>query len=191
MNWLLEPFPHRIGTGFFSEDQYQAMLNNLPSEEEMKPEDPSWNHPDKAVARSACLRTSLREDTKNIFWKEIFAFIKAQYPEEKTNVILLHSLPGFDLWPHTDFDNKKETTVYYLTDKEIPDIGTALFSLKKEFRMPKVDSKAHYNPKYFDLVKTAPFVPNGWMTFQRSDISFHGVLPCPVDRWAIYFTRYL
>ena len=167
------------------------MLNNLPSDKEMRDADPDYNHPYKSHSRPVCLRRSLNEDTQNLLWKKVFKYIKSQYPKERTSVILYHSLPGFSLWPHTDFKTKKETTVYYLTDKEIPDIGTAIFVAKKEFEIRDPEGTYHCNPDCFDIVKIAPFIPNGYMKFKRSDISFHGVLPCPVDRWAIYFTRYL
>ena len=189
-NWINDPYPHCFGTGFFSDDQYKAMLRNLPQENEMEEADPSYKHPDISVRRDSCLRYCVYEDTPNPFWHEVFKFIKDQYPKERTSILLYKSLPGFNLLPHTDFVTKNETTVYYLTDKEIPDIGTVIYKCRiPNFKCP--DGKTHYGSRAFNIEKIAPFVPNGYMKFKRSAVSFHGVESCPVVRWAIYFTRYL
>ena len=194
MDWIQDPFPHRFGTGFFPEDLYQAMLDSLSTLEsrcKFEKNDPAWEYIEFS-GRTEPLRGRLSYGESDPLWKHVFSLIRNQYPEERMGIGLYHSLPGFDLLPHTDFPNKKETTMYYITDKEIPGIGTALFKPRSKWpTLSDPTGQAHFEMNYMDLVLIAPFVPNGWMTFQRSDISFNGVLPCPVDRWAIYSTRYI
>jgi hypothetical protein len=190
-DWFLEPFPHRFGTGFFSEDLYQAMLESLPGiESRMVPADPATSkfYPEN-LRRKEPLRFRLDALSADPFWKGIYKLIRDQYPDGKSTALLYHTLPGFDLLVHTDFPGKVETTVYYLTDKEVPGVGTAMFIPKcVGFVCP--NGTNHYFQRQFYLAKISPFVPNGYMKFQRSNKSFHGVLPCPVHRWAIYYTKY-
>jgi hypothetical protein len=156
----------------------------------MTPADPgtSSQYPD-SIRREIPLRWKLDAGMADPFWKSIYRLVRDQYPDGKSIALLYHTLPGFDLHVHTDFPAKVETTVYYLTDKEIPGIGTAMFIPKRVgFVCP--NGTQLYSQSSFYLAKIAPFVPNGHMTFQRSNKSFHGVLPCPVHRWAIYYTKY-
>ena len=102
----------------------------------MVPADPLYKHQDWKGVEYDCLRYALDKNVLNVaeettetkFWRDtVFQYLRNKYPTENVQIQLYWSLPGFQLFPHTDFRNKKETTVYYLTDKEIPDIGTAIF----------------------------------------------------------------
>ena len=171
-----EPFPHSIGENAFPEDLYKRMLLNLPEWKDMipGPADPY-------------LRRHLKQGMGGPVWEEAWKYLENKYPGEKLQMGLYKTLPGFYLLPHTDKNIKNETTVYYITDKINSEGGTALFKSIFDLSDPCCQS---WPFEYFETPKIVPCIPNGWMTFEVSDISFHGVLPQTNERWIIYLTRY-
>jgi len=77
-----------------------------------------------------------------------------------------------------------ETLLFYLTDKP-KSCGTTVFVPKKPFRC---DGRKHHKFEDFEVVKTAPFLPNSFYGHVRSDVSFHGVFKTTEVRHCLAIT---
>lgn len=148
---------------------YAAMLKNLPKDE------------DYPVYDIYPLRRIYRKTDKG-FWKEVSDFVKNG---QKSRVILVRDFPGYSIGPHTDSTKEKASFIFYLTETAI-DGGTSMFK-RDGF---ECNGSKHHDFGGFELVKTAPFAPNSYFGFERSNTSFHGVLPCKSVRntlqWSLH-----
>lgn len=157
---MQDPFPHEIGS-YFTNEQYAELLINLPADDEYKVY-PSYP------------RRYLYQPTKG-FWKDVLEGIAAPY--EKYRIQLCRDFPGYQIGPHTDGKDKERTFLFYLATEENEKAGTSLFR-----PIAKVSGDGHHDFSKFQLVKTVPYKPNTYLTFARSDRSFHGVFPCDIVR---------
>lgn len=90
----------------------------------------------------------------------------------------------FALGPHTDSPVKVATALFYVPQYEQvyagdayrpTPLGTSLYVPKDPaFRCP---GSLHHARANFDLVHTAPYLPNSMFAFFKTDNSFHGVEP--------------
>jgi hypothetical protein len=162
-----EPFPHRTGTKFTAA-QYAELLRNLPGDDEYR------------VYPSYPNRFIFKADKG--FWKDVFNDIS---PGGNVRFQLNRDHPGYSLGPHTDGEDKELTCIFYLAEVEVPEAGTSLFVPKGKTR-----KDTHHGFDEFDLVKTVPYAPNTYLSFKRTDRSFHGVFPCAITRNTIQMTKY-
>jgi len=170
MDWLDEPFKHSIGTGYFSDEYFRALMRNLPPEEEYEQYNDTYPNRYLWLGKGG--------KPADGFWKGVWDRFTREFGP-KTVVQLVRDYPGYSLGPHTDKPTKLATYLFYLTDAEVDGAGTTIF----------VPSKAvggtgwtHHGFDGFDAVKTAPYVPNGYFAFERSDNSYHGVFPATIVR---------
>lgn len=96
-------------------------------------------------------------------------------------VELIYDRSGFELVPHTDGPRKLVTGLLYVADPDDPaELGTQMYAP----RDPGVSSDGQSQiPK--DLLRPvarAPYAPNVFLCFGRSDRSFHGVEATTSDR---------
>lgn len=168
--WEEKPFKHSMGSGFFPEDMYEEMLRNIPLTEEYE----RYNlYPKRYVIRKL-----------TGFWAEVEKFVKGE--NENARVVLTRDFPGYSIGPHTDSRKDFANFIFFLTTSEVPGAGTAMFKPKRE---GFTDQLAKHHPfAGFDLYKQAPFVPNGYFALERSDNSFHGVLPAERVRNTLQMT---
>ena len=161
--WLDEPYRHTIGRGYFDDELYLEMLARLPDDKDYVayPSYPGRNiYP-----------------IKSGFWADIAGLVKRG---KHARVQLVRDYPGYFITPHTDSQKDTCTILFYLTDKERETGGTSVFVPKdKEF---KSNGHGNFPFKDFNLIKTAPYVPNGYYGHYRSDVSFHGVYPVEFTR---------
>lgn len=85
-----------------------------------------------------------------------------------------HSMP-----PHTDvFGTFLSMLLYMPEDGSRPHLGTALYRPRDpSFKAPVERSTERFPREDFELVGTAPFLPNHLLAYAPSDRSFHGVEP--------------
>lgn len=161
-----EPYKHEIGVGAFPEGMYAEMVKNLPDNSEYRRYDA---YPKRFLYK-----------IDNGFWREVFDFIVGPWRGWNVKTQLLRDFPGYEIGPHTDTVKKLKTFLYYITDKEVKGAGTGIFKPKLEGFTSRTG--AHYDFDAFEHVGEAPYVPNGFFSFDRTDNSFHGVRPSKVVR---------
>ena len=168
MDWFDSPYLHTVGVGYFPDDLYAEMLKTLP--------------PDGAYRAS--LHYPLRSvfDVHKGFWGGVGERVTQG---EKARVQLVRDFPGYKLGPHTDSPTDVKTLLFYLTPVPRESGGTSVFRSKRP-----CDGRVHHEFKDFELVKTAPYVPNGFYGHVRSDYSFHGVFPVNFVRNTLAVTFY-
>lgn len=171
---IQEPFPHEVGVGAFPPEMYAEMLKQLP------------DHSDYVQFDSYPRRYMYKTD--NGFWRSVFDYLIAPWGNYKTKVQLLRDLPGYEIGPHTDTIKKLKTYIYYVTDKEVEGAGTSLYKPRLDGFTSKTG--AHYDFDAFELVKSVPYVPNGYFSFERTDKSFHGVRKTDIVRNVIQMAVY-
>ena len=165
--WEKKPFPHVMGVGAFPDDVYLEMLANLPTEFERL-------YPKRFVAKKL-----------NTFWHEMLREFIAGH---RHRAWIFRDLPGYEVGPHTDSPKDIQTLIFYLTDKEQSSGGTSVFIPKnKDF---SCNGQRWHKFKDFELVKTAPYVPNGYYGHIRTNKSFHGVYPVNFERLSLQITLY-
>ena len=169
-----EPYRHEFGVGAFPEEMYREMLKNLPEQSEYN------------VYQAYPRRYLYKSDSG--FWREVFDYLAKPWVGYKFKSQLLRDLPGYEIGPHTDTYKKLKTYLYYLTDKEVEGAGTAIFKPKLHGFTSKTGT--HYDFDAFEQVGTAPYVPNGFFAFERTDNSFHGVRKTDIIRNVIQLSIY-
>lgn len=170
MDWLNEPFKHSIGTGYFSDTIFRELMANLPAQDEYQQYNDTY--PNRFLYGGKGGRP------KSGFWKDVWDFFELEFGP-KTVTQLVRDFPGYSLGPHTDKPTKKATYLFYLTDVEVEGAGTTIFVPSREVGGT---GWTHHGFEGFEAVKTAPYVPNGYFAFERSDNSYHGVFPAKVVR---------
>ena len=96
-------------------------------------------------------------------------------------VELIYDRSGFELVPHTDGARKLVTGLLYVADPDDPiALGTQLYAP----RQPGIssDGQAPVAKDLLQPVARAPYEPNLFLCFGRSDQSFHGVEATTSDR---------
>lgn len=161
------PFPHEVGT-WLPDDRYREILANLPG--------------DKHYKQYASYQNRSLFNADSGFWGEVLKELTSPY--EKASAQLCRDKPGYSIGPHTDGANKLRTFLFYLTDTE-SDCGTSLFVPKKAIK-----DDQHHGFDDFELVETIPYKPNTYLSFERTDKSFHGVLPCRIVRNVLQLSVY-
>uniref|UniRef100_A0A6T7URF2 Fe2OG dioxygenase domain-containing protein n=1 Tax=Pyramimonas obovata TaxID=1411642 RepID=A0A6T7URF2_9CHLO len=109
------------------------------------------------------LTVSLRspESTKHVFW----------------TMALSRDLPGIEVGPHTDVDNKLVTVLYYLPkDTQVTrSLGTLMLRSKNKRIQPQGSKWESWKDPDFEVVKRADFVPNSVFAFAPCHSSWHAV----------------
>lgn len=179
-----EPWLHCYVPNAFPALLYKEMLGNLPTLDQMVPLNRKnqrhvyWleQHGRRPVV--ARFWAEFREELFDNMWEALEDKIRAV--GKSMGGELLHDIPGYRLGPHTDTTDKLITCLFYLPrSDEDARSGTALFKCDT----PDPRGKGHKFTPEFELVKTIPYKPNTAFFFQRSNMSYHGVLPTQVERW--------
>ena len=178
MRWESSPYRHAIGTGFFEESFYQDMLKSLPPFEEYKQYNEQYKNRYLYLGKNG-------RPAKGI-WAEVWKILENPWHGNAV-VQLCRDKPGYYIGPHTDKPTKKKTFLFYLTDKEVEGAGTSVFVPEEKV---SASGWTHHDFNGFREVKRAPYVPNGYFAFERSDESFHGVFPCSITRNLIQLSVY-
>lgn len=93
---------------------------------------------------------------------------------------LIRDSQNYKIGPHTDTPSKVLSLLFYLPDDETyRECGTSVFVPNNpDFRCP---GGPHHPFEGFREVWRAPFLPNSCFGFWKTNNSFHGVLPLPVQ----------
>lgn len=178
------PFPHIYVNGIFPWDFYWEMLDALPEDGDYTQGASNYNgrrfaDPDK-IDHFDILRTP--------DWQHIAAFpfrnyINKRFPTEfnhYTDLRLIRDCQNYAIGPHTDAPWKVLSYLFYLPDtRALAPYGTSIYIPNDpHFRCP---GGPHHKFENFTRIHTAPFVPNSLLAFFKTDYSFHGVEPIPVQ----------
>jgi len=180
------PWPHLIVNDIFPRKVYNNILENLPNRESMDLFSAHrylyWINKGKVQMEVPSFWKELREELFNSLWVSL---------EEKFGVKgysigaeLLYDLPGYNIGPHTDTPDKLITGLFYLpkTDANF-EHGTILYHCDT----PDPRGKGHKLTSEYKQITVVPYIPNTALFFLRSDVSFHGVKPTPVERRILAF----
>jgi hypothetical protein len=135
------------------------LLSNLPKDEEYEQ---YKLYPNRTIYR-----------IKEGFWSEVLQGFQSLFGRQ-IRVQLCRDYPGYSIGPHTDGGRDKETYLFYLAkDDSKPHLGTSIYT-REGFTC---DGSKHHPREGFELVTTAPYLPNTGFHFFRTNNSFHGVEP--------------
>lgn len=92
------------------------------------------------------------------------------------SAVLVRHGPGYELGVHTDSPTKLVSLIFYLPgDDATRHLGTAVCEPRdRGFRS---DGNGHFALDGFEVIETAPFLPNSMFGFVKTDASFHAVPP--------------
>jgi hypothetical protein len=109
----------------------------------------------------------------------LFSHIKLRLIGEKvinvhSSTMLCNLKQGYSLGPHSDSPHKLITILFYLPkDNKNTELGTSIYT-PRDIQF-ECTGGPHYRFSDFELLKTAPFIPNSLFGFVKTDNSFHGV----------------
>jgi len=116
------------------------------------------------------------------FFSKFQAYLKARFPGDSDSteiypkIDLIWDSQHYDLGPHTDSPEKVAVLLIYLPNSDqTSHLGTSIYVPKEPDFV--CDGGVHHDRETFDLVFTAPFLPNSALAFFKTNNSFHGVEP--------------
>ena len=184
-----EPWPHLTVSNIFPQHFYKQLQDNWPELRLMGVLSPGT--PNRFLYW--LVKDGKEADDLPSFWKEFCGCLPLlrEVIEKKFRVNgsyigaeLLHDLPTYYIGPHTDTRDKLVTGLIYMPEtSDHSSNGTELYHCAT----PDPRGKGHKWGRDYKLVKTIPYVPNTALFFQRTDLSYHGVRPTPVERRIIAF----
>lgn len=101
-----------------------------------------------------------------------------------TDSLLVQDRPGYSIGPHTDAPQKIVSGLLYLPEPGVlsdPRLGTSLYiAVGEKQSCPGGPHHDRDDPEFlFEEVFRAPYLPNVFVTFLKTERSFHGVEPVP------------
>lgn len=178
------PFPHIYVPDVFPRAFYTQLRSRLPTDAEYVTGASNYNGRRFADPDAIDILSPFRE----AFFTQI-----AMYPFEKhiqkrfpngftpyTDLRLIRDCRNYAIGPHTDAPWKVLSYLFYLPpDYNLRQYGTSIYLPKDGvFRCP---GGPHHKFEDFTRIYTAPFLPNSLLAFFKTDFSFHGVDPIPVE----------
>lgn len=177
------PFPHFYCENVFPQDFYDEIQAFLRSKQDYAPS-PFLNRNFTKENEIPGLEFMKSKE----FLKNILAIFDAQAQKlpnrDKLQVYrdirLIRDQQNYKIGPHTDARWKLISLLFYLPeDSWNRDYGTSLYVPKDQNFV--CEGGPHYPFEPFDHVYTAPFIPNSCLGFWKTNKSFHGVPPIPVQ----------
>jgi len=96
----------------------------------------------------------------------------------RAEMFLQRHEPNFSLGPHTDIPIRVATCIFsFAEDERFADYGTD-FCVPLD-RVVRCSGRGHHSSDDFRTVKTAPYRPNNFVLFLKTNHSFHCVKPMP------------
>lgn len=177
------PFPHFFVENVFPADFYNELMQILDAKEDF--------HAEKFANRTFADEIGIPAFD---FMREV-GFLKAMlhlFPGEAQNkfgngnalfsrdVRLIRDSKNYKIGPHTDTPTKVLSLLFYLpSEPHYHECGTSVFVPREEgFTCA---GGPHYGFDGFREVWRAPFFPNSCFGFWKTNNSFHGVNPLPVQ----------
>ncbi len=202
------PFDHCVVDNAFPADLFEAIHTNWPSDEVMKPlSEAGRTYGDAYEERKIMLiepeYMEKLSQSHQIFWQAVekvvtgsivclaccqkFQDIVVPRVEHlkgslrlSPELLVVSDRSNYAIGPHTDRRARLASMLFYLSPgDEYRSYGTGLYELKN----PKVKTfeNEHYGFEHFTCRTRIDYIPNRMVAFPRSDRSFHGVEPVPVE----------
>lgn len=179
----LWPFPHFFATDVFPLDFYTKIQTFLHEDHEYK----STDYLNRKFAENNDIPgLEFMKDPK--FLQHIVNLFKEQANEQLgegkiqlyRDLRLIRDSKEYKIGPHTDAQWKIISLLFYLPpDDRYREYGTSFFLPKDPtFRCR---GGPHHAFQPFNKCFTAPFIPNSCLGFWKTDHSFHGVEPIPIE----------
>ena len=179
------PFPHFYVEKVFPSNFYWDLLESLPASDDYHKGDKEYAGRRFADPNDNPYLAFMK--SKQFLWAMLDIFhdgVLQRFPDGKlqlsTDLRLVRDGKDYHIGPHTDAAWKMISLLFYLPpDDRLRKYGTSIYTPKdKNFRCP---GGPHYPFEPFNLVTTAPFLPNTCFGFWKTDNSFHGVEPIDVE----------
>lgn len=186
------PFPHFFAEHVFPPTFYEQLLTYLAAKTDFSTENPRASRYANRTFALNCDVPGLEFMSSKSFLQQVLAIfapevsaLQALHNDSGSmqvyrDIRLIRDGIGYKIGPHTDAKWKMVSLLFYLPATwEHREYGTSLYVPKDPaFRCV---GGPHYPFEPFERVHTAPFVPNTCLGFWKTDHSFHGVEPIPVQ----------
>jgi FkbM family methyltransferase len=203
-NVILYPYPHFIMDNFFPEAFYQEIMAHRISNESFTGLGASGrassDYTNRFILKLEAANIHNLPPQYSDFWamianilnsNELLITLASKYRDrlladgrladnKSINLmpenLLVRDHTNYAIGPHTDAPHRLLSMLVYLPkDASIKHLGTSVYVPKD----PNFRCKGgpHHDFENFELVKTAPFLPNTAFCFLKTDNSFHGVAP--------------
>lgn len=179
-----EPFPCFFARNVFPADFYTSLMAEL----ELKKDFHNEQYANRSFADSIGIpeldfmkkSVPFFRSMLGLFEEDLQRDFAGKQSKFHIDVRLIRDSLGYKIGPHTDASWKVLSLLFYLPKtNEHSDCGTAVYVPKMpDFRCP---GGPHYSFDDFTEVWRAPFAPNSCLGFWKTDKSFHGVPPLPVQ----------
>ena len=178
------PYPHFYVENVFPDQFYRDLLTSLPdaksySERTTRYHGRQFADPNENPALAFMNSSGFLSQIMQIF----MPWVEHRYGNNKLELFhdlrLVRDGQGYQIGPHTDAAWKLVSLLFYLPDDYALDrLGTSIYTPKDpKFTCP---GGPHHPFPNFNLVYTAPFVPNTCFGFWKTNQSFHGVEPITI-----------
>lgn len=177
------PFPHFFVKNVFPDGFYEEMQQILAQKTDF--------HAEKFANREFADEVGIpalefmREkgfllDMFNLFHVDVSERFKGTSFKLGYDLRLIRDSQNYKIGPHTDSPSKVLSLLFYLPDDDAyRECGTSVFV--PEARYFTCPGGPHHSFEGFREVWRAPFLPNSCFGFWKTNNSFHGVLPLPVQ----------
>lgn len=181
----LFPFPHIYVQNVFPWPVYAEILESLPPEGDYSAGSANYNgrkfaDPTRIDVFSALNTDYFEQIAVTAFQRFISQRFAGGKMTPRTDLRLVRDRKNYAIGPHTDAPWKVLSFLFYLpSDWSIFEHGTSIYLPNDpSFRCR---GGPHHKFDDFTRIHTAPFVPNSLFAFFKTDYSFHGVEPIPVE----------
>jgi len=181
---LRKPFPYFYAQNVFPTDVYAQM-------QEILQDKTDW-HSEKYANRTFANAIGLSQvdfmlspDFASTVLHLFDSNVKAAFPTEserrfRSDLRLIRDSQEYKIGPHTDAPWKVISLLFYLPETEQhSDYGTSIYVPRDPTFV--CEGGPHYPFEPFERVWTAPFLPNTCLGFWKTNKSFHGVEPIPIQ----------
>ncbi len=188
------PFPHFFAADVFPHDFYAQLRAELPADDRYTQFNPLYKERlITGAAEAPCLRAFQSEyflhSVASVFAPEV-ARLGGGF-ELLGELRLVRDSAGYQITPHTDAPWKLISLLFYLPEDERGAAhGTSIYVPKDHTK--RCAGGPHWPREMFDLVYTAPYLPNSCFGFWKTDHSWHGVekIDAPIRRDVLLYNVY-
>lgn len=177
------PFPHFYAENVFPDDVYREILRNLHKKsdyEEREYKNRTFALDSTLPGLEFMLSPAFLQNMLAIFNEQAKPLAENEKLQVMRDVRLIRDRQQYKIGPHTDAKWKLVSLLFYLpADNWHQQYGTSIF-IPKAPRFT-CEGGPHYPFEDFHKVYTAPFAPNTCFGFWKTNRSFHGVEPIPVQ----------
>lgn len=178
------PYPHFYCENVFPTQFYRDLLTSLPSSETYSEKTDRYHGRQFADPNENPVLAFMNSNEFLFQVAKIFPpWLKHRYGNNGFELFhdlrLVRDGQGYQIGPHTDAKWKLISLLFYLPgDYSLERLGTSIYTPKDpNFICP---GGPHHPFDKFNLVYTAPFVPNTCFGFWKTDNAFHGVEPITI-----------